>query len=438
MENSKSTAFHIVTTFGTKIIILFGSFIVSIILARILGPEGKGIVTAVFVVPNLIISLADLGIKQATAFYIGKKIYPFQDIFSSLLIMWLATSSLALAVVFVYYLTGPNELYGWSLLIIALITIPINLLNNYISGILLGKERISAINLNGLISFLVNLISVILFVWVLKLGVHGAAITQIIVAGFLLYHGFTIVRKYVHFRFKAISPIPLLLFKKGIGYALALFILNLNYKIDIIFLERFTSANDVGVFSVGVSLGELIWQLPAAIGMVLFSKSANSKTKEDAIFRSTRLLRITWIPLSIICLVFWTFAPFIVSYLYGNSYIEAVSVIRWLLPGILMMVLFKILNADLAGRGYPLFALRVYIITLIINILLNLFLIPKLGIDGAAIASSISYTFGAILFGIVYSRQNNIKFSTLFFLNREDIKLLNSLLKNTLKKLGNS
>ncbi|WP_308636704.1 oligosaccharide flippase family protein [Paenibacillus silvisoli] len=434
MERKKSTSFQVVTTFGVKMLVLFGSFIISIILARALGPEGKGIVTAIFVVPNLIISLADLGVRQATTYFVGRKIYPLQDILSSVMVMWLITSIISLVVVSAYFFTGPSHVYGWGLLSIALLTIPISLFNNYITGVLLGKERIGVVNLSGLFSFIVNLFSLVLLVSIFHLGVHGAAITQVLVAFVLMIYGYFIVSKYAKFRFKSIQSIPMELTKKGISYALALFILNLNYRVDIILLERFTDTNEVGVYSVGVSLAELIWQLPAAIGIVIFSKSATSLNENEAIERSTRLLRITWLPLFLICLLFWLLSPLMVSYLYGDEYIEAVSVIRWLLPGVLMMVLFKILNADLAGRGYPIFALHVYIITFLLNVVLNLVLIPREGMNGSAIASTISYTVGAIIFGVVYARKSGIKIHTLFVLNRDDYNLLRNLFKQlTLK-----
>jgi len=431
MGNNKSMSFQLITSFSTKFVVLLGSFVISIILARILGPEGKGIITAVFVVPNLIISLADLGIRQATAYYVGKKLYPLQDVFSSILVMWGITSSIAIFIVTFYFFTGASGIYGWSLLIIVLISIPLNLLNNYISGVLLGKERIGSINLKDLLSLVVNLISILILVWFLDLGVIGAAVTQVLIALFVSIYLLLILKKLVRFRFKVIESLPVLLMKKGISYALALFVINLNYKIDIIFIEKLMTPSDVGIYSIGVALSELVWQLPAVIGMVLFAKSANSKSDIVAVERTTRLLRISWIPLTVICFALWIFSPLFISVLYGEEFISGVSVIRWLVPGILIMVLFKILNADLAGRGYPLFALRVYLITLGLNIILNIFLIPKMGIDGAALASSLSYIVGGFSFGYVYKKKNSIKFSSLFILNIEDINMM----KNLLKKL---
>src|SRR5690625_4292573 len=125
MQKQKSTGFHIATTFGTKVVFLIGSFIISILLARILGPEGRGTVTALFVVPNIVLSIADLGVRQASAYYIGRKIYPVKDIISSSLILWWITSLISIFIVCIYYFFGSNREYAWVLILIALIYIPV-------------------------------------------------------------------------------------------------------------------------------------------------------------------------------------------------------------------------------------------------------------------------------------------------------------------------
>src|SRR5690625_1677050 len=127
-EKHRTTAFNIISTLGTKFILLFGGFIVSIILARLLGPEGKGIITAVFVFPTLIASLADMGIRQSTAYFIGKDKYRLPDIISSVSFLWLITSFLSVILVFIYYYFGPSSKYSWIILMVAIAYIPIKLI----------------------------------------------------------------------------------------------------------------------------------------------------------------------------------------------------------------------------------------------------------------------------------------------------------------------
>lgn len=425
MEKQRSTGFHVITTFGTRLIVLFGSFIVSILLARILGPEGKGIVTALFVVPNIVISIADLGVRQASAYYIGRKIYSVQEVLSSSLFLWLITSIFSVGIVLFYYFIGGSlQEYGWILVSIALLYIPIKLLITYLNGVIQGKQKIGNINLKEIISFITNLLGVVTLVWLLNLGVIGAAFVTLLVALVGLLYFLKVVRKISVLKIQYIKPIPQNLFKKGITFALALFILTLNYRIDIIFLERMVTRTEVGIYSVGTNLAELIWQLPAAISVVLFAKSANSKTDQEAYNRSAKLLRITLPLLFIVCIVFALLSKYFVKFLYGQEFSQSADIINILLPGVLIIVISKILHPDMGARGYPLYGLLVFIGPLILNIILNIIWIPIYGIYGAAWTSTISYAIGGFAYGLVYAKKTGLKFSDLLFLKKDDIVLL--------------
>lgn len=426
MKAQHSTAFDIVMTFMTKMIFLGGSFIISILLARLLGPQGKGVVTALFVIPNMMVSLADLGVRQASAYYIGKQKYSVQEILSSSLFLWILTSIASVIVVFIYYSVPFTETYSVILMAIGISYIPIKILVSYLNGVLQGQQLIGRMNVKILIEFSVRLLVVVLLVWILDLGVIGAALATVLPTFAVFFYSRKMVGQTAKLKIQYLPGIPQDMFRKGIIYALALFILQLNYKVDIIFLENMVSASDLGIYSVGVTLAELIWQVPAAVAVVLFARSANSKTDSEASNRSAKLLRLSWIPLLILSTIFWIGAPLFVSIIYGADFVLAGNVIRLLLPGIVVMVLFKILNADLAGRGRPLFALRIYVVTLAMNVVLNYFLIPQYGIDGAAIASTISYLTGAVIFSIAYHRHTGLAYRDLFIINQEDIQLLKS------------
>lgn len=393
-------------------------------LARLLGPEGKGTLTALFIVPNIVVSMADLGIRQSSAYFIGRKIYKVQDVISSSMLLWILTSILSVIIVLLYYTSSLTTDYNLSLIFIGLAIIPVKILVSYFNGIIQGQLKIGNINVKVLLSFLVNLLGVILLVGIFNLGVVGAALVSLFVALSSLFYFLTVVRKTAKINIRYIKPIPQEMFKKGITFAVSLFILQLNYKIDIIILENMVSVAEVGVYSIGAHLAELIWQLPAAISVVLFAKSANSKSDLEASLRSARLLRLSLAALFIVILIFGIVSNYFVTFIYGVEFQDAANVINILLPGVLMIVISKILHPSLAARGYPLYGLAVFIVPLIINIILNYILIPIYGINGAAIASTISYTIGGITYGIVYSRKENIKLRDLLFIKKEDFDVI--------------
>ena len=90
--------------------------------------------------------------------------------------------------------------------------------------------------------------------------------------------------------------------------------------------------------------------------------------------------------------------------MYGEKFKEGASVLNYLLPGVFIFTIFKVLNMDLAGKGKPWISLKAMVPALIINIGLNFFLIPDLGAKGAAISSMVSYAVAGILFLLFYSK----------------------------------
>lgn len=434
-EEQKGTGFNIFTTLITKAILLLGGFLTSILLARLLGVEGKGALVALFVIPSLVVSLANLGIRQATAYFVGIRKYKIEDIVSSVGFLWFLTSAISFAVVAVFFYVGYRQEYSYYLLLIVLLTVPINLLTEYSMGIMQGKGKISKINILQIVKFIANLCGILIFVWLLKLDVLGATIgiiaTAIITAGFYVYD----LSKSTKIKIKCVGNIPIKLFLKGITFALALFILNLNYRLDIVFLEYYLSSSDVGIYSVGVGIAELVWQIPAAIGFVVFSKNVSSISKCESVNRAIRLLRISIPLLFLICAFLYFIIPYFIPFAYGDAFSKSVEVTQLLLPGVLFMTIIKILHPDLAARGNPLYAIWAYVTAVLLNIILNISLIPNYGVYGAAFASTVSYMIASFLFIILYSKKENKSISDLLVIKKEDLNIIYSNMKKVYCKI---
>lgn len=432
-EKQRSTTFNIITTLLTKFILLFGGFIISIMTARFLGPTGQGIITAVFVFPLLIVSLADMGIRQSTAYFIGTNKFKLNNIISSVSFLWIITSFISVILVSLYFYFGPSNKYSWLILLLAIIFVPLNLIEQYSKGIMQGRNQISTINIAQLVRLGSNFIALIILVWILDLGVLGATIAHIVFAVSVAIYYLLKIKRYGKLHFRPVKPIPEILFKRGFSFALVLFIINLNYKISVIMLDFMVSPTEIGIYSVGSKTAELLWQIPSAIGMVLFSKSAVTKNQLDSVKRSITILRIIMPVILLISLAISIFAPFIIGIFFGEEFLSAGNVLRLMLPGICLITISKVLHPDLAGRGYPLYALKVFLTTLVINVIINFVLIPSYGIYGAAISSTISYSIAGLWFGQVYAKKENIKMRDLLFITKKDIVLI----LNSFKKIFN-
>lgn len=408
---------------GSRFVNLGLTFIIGVLIARLLGPEGKGIMTTALVIPGLVLSFADLGMRQAITFYMGKKIYDDQRIISTVSLLIFLTSILGTACALAgYLLTGFETRYGWAVILISLCVIPSSLALTYSSGVFMAKREISKISLIFIIPTILQLIGVtVLFIlryasveWLLAINVVSVFITAILV----LYY----LRKYGSLRPVLIPELVWVMLKKGLVYAAALFVISLNYRVDIIILEYLTNSTQVGVYSVGVTVADMLWLLPGVINMVNFSHSASSTDSLDYARKTAFLLRIVlWGALAPFVFLFFL-SPYVIPWIYGIGFATSGMVVQAILPGVWAMLIFKILNSDLAGRGRPEAAFWVYLLAAIINIVFNIWWDPLYGAVGAAWASTVSYTFGGLLFGVVYARMSSLSLADLFILRRNDIQ----------------
>jgi Na+-driven multidrug efflux pump len=91
-----------------------------------------------------------------------------------------------------------------------------------------------------------------------------------------------------------------------------------------------------------------------------------------------------------------------------------------ILPGILMVIMFRILSGQLSGMGRPEVALKAFVPALVLNVVLNYLWIPGYGANGAVMATNISYTLGSVIYLFAYSRISGMRVMEILRFSRED------------------
>ena len=191
-------------------------------------------------------------------------------------------------------------------------------------------------------------------------------------------------------------------------YAISLLVINLNYKIDIILMDRLSTDYETGIYAKGAELVELLWQIPMIVSTIVFARSATAKEGVQFSRKVVHLLRISLMLAAGASIAFVLFADHIMRLMFGQQFVPSAQVVVVLLPGVLMLVFFKVLNMDLAGKGKPWIALKAMTPSLLINVALNFLWIPPYGAIGAALASTISYSVAGVVFMIAYSSETTI------------------------------
>ena len=172
-----------------------------------------------------------------------------------------------------------------------------------------------------------------------------------------------------------------------------------------------------------------------ALGMVLFRRIANSPNKEDQKNLMEKVSRIIFafsIPAGIIfAMAFYHLIPL----LYGENFNDAKYVLLLYLPGVLLYNIHSIISKYFAAIGFVKLNTYAQIFSLIISAPFLFYLTSSMGILGAALGSTITYSLCS-LFSIFYYYKMRNKFVNLFVVSKADMVFLYQSLKNTLRRAG--
>jgi O-antigen/teichoic acid export membrane protein len=424
------------SVFGSNLGVTFSNITIGIILSRVLGAAGFGTYSSILVVPMIIIGFTQLGIRRATMYHIGAGKLPVDHIVSAVFILLIISSFLSIIVSGLIFLFSESTHPDPVLITLVLLTIPFVLCNVYAGGVFLGKREILRANILNTGPPLVNLVFVILFVWVLKLSVKGAFLALFLGNLTMFIFVFYIIRKSYKITWKYHEGIMKSMVKLGVVFALSIFIMQLNYRVDIILLKKYSTLEQVGLYSLATQIAEQLWHIPYAIEAIVLTRSANDPDLERVHKTVASILRVSFLFSLLGCAMIVFLSPYFLPLIFGDAFAGSVPMLQYILPGILFLVGFRILNSRLAGMGKPQIAIYAFIPSIFINIILNLILIPRYGGMGAVWATNVSYATGSILFFIIYTHITKMNMIEILRFKKSDFLFLKEVKSLVKRKIG--
>jgi O-antigen/teichoic acid export membrane protein len=403
-------------TLITKVGNLSLSIAVAAIIARWLGPEGKGMLALALLVPGMLGLFLSGGINVANVYFAGSKRLDVPALSANSVGFTILITIPGFAIVLVLASVGwlgavVPGVPTWIVLL-AMLGFPTNLLNGFFSTILQGLQRIEMVNLINLVQRIITLSLTILLVIVWKLSLLGAlvavlaswALSLIVSCMALRRHGGVLTPKWSYSVLRTTLSFGL---RGHIGNVLQFF----NYRLDMFIVNFFLGPAGVGIYTVTVRLAELLWYLPNAVGFVIFPKAAASEPEEMNAF-TPRVFRITLGLTALGALGLGVIGRPVINFVFSSAFIGAYMPLLVLLPGVVLLGGSKVLTNEIAGRGYPHYNSLNAALALVVTVVLDLVLIPRYGVLGAALASSTAYAlilFTAIGFYLIVSRQTKQK-----------------------------
>lgn len=210
-----------------------------------------------------------------------------------------------------------------------------------------------------------------------------ASLTQAIVA-FLIY-----IRKIAKFRFRLDFPFFGNMFRRALPFGLTFLAGTFVWKVDVVMLSKMQGDTAVGIYSAATKLTDALLAFCAAYGLAVYPVLSIFFGKAQESLRigyekSIKLFLIMGIPLAIGTTLL---APRIISLIYGQEYGSSALVLKIIIWFFAIWSLRAITAIILRAINKPQLDFFANVVGLILNIALNLILIPRYSYIGAAIAT---------------------------------------------------
>jgi O-antigen/teichoic acid export membrane protein len=413
---------------------------VGIATAQIWGAETRGALAAVMIVPSLVGQIFDLGLKKVIPRRLGRSGESPQRIIGLGTSVWMCSVMMAMLIATLY-----TELFSeldvpiwWHAIAIGMI-LPIRF-TEMSRGVALGVQDIGAFNRMFWIRDPIPLVLILVLGYLA--GVEAWAYLVALLAAHCVSAivGLVLMRRH-GMRRPVWDPRAMIGFvKEGITYSLGSNLMRLIYIVDVVIMTVMLSwiikhgaegwfesrgsasefKSEMGNYTVGVALAQMIWQVPIALGHVLFSRSVNTKDDQAFARKSARLIRTGFVLIIPCSIVLFVLAPHLIPWAYGEDFELAGRVTQVLVPGIVAFFAARLIEADLTGKGRPMLVVAAMAPIVVLNIALNIYLIPRHGVLGAAAVSSTTYTIGTIALALMYKRITGIRLRDLFIPRVQD------------------
>ena len=179
----------------------------------------------------------------------------------------------------------------------------------------------------------------------------------------------------------------------------------LNGRIDQILIAFIATEATLGVYAVAVNAWEILLYLPGAAATAVLPSVARADRTirvEQVLkaFRSVALVTLSGLAIAAVV------GPPLLVVVFGAPFDASIAPFLWLLPGTLGYVALGIFSSALVASSSPGLSSLGPLVSLGVGIALDIVLIPSLGAEGAAIASSAALLTGGATALVLYGTHN--------------------------------
>lgn len=409
------TFWQSVSTIAFKLI----SFVYTIVIARLVSQDQVGVFYFALGIIGMIAIFADAGFVHAIGryipYYLGRKDVKSARMVANLSIFFNSAVPLAFSVI-LFFASGPIASFFGNMALLAVLPwmaayIFFSQLFSILAQFLVSLKHVKE---SSIASSLQNAAKLAFTLWLLfALGADAVSLTIASILSFAvatIYVWFQASRRFSVLRtperIRVLEYVPMLreVLPFGMTMIMALFITNFITYTDRLLIGYFLkdAANaQIAIYSIATGLAGIAAMFATSVVAIFFpiiSEMHGRGEREKMNSASATALRWMTFTSAPIAAFFIAFSAPILRLLYGAAYEPGALVLSIFTVGIFASLLGTAQRTALAGMRMLRQEMTVAVITAVLNIALNVALVPVYGINGAAAASAISLCVMAILY----------------------------------------
>jgi O-antigen/teichoic acid export membrane protein len=386
---------------ATSIAIIGLNALTGIVIARFLGPQGRGELTAVLLWSTLLASLGFLGLGEAATYHAARATSALGSLVGTTAAIALFQSALLVAL-------GAGILpialgrYGGEVrttALVFLVYVPLFYLMNYPLSLLQGLQRFRAFNALRLLAFLPVAVGIAalalagaLSVWTAALVYLGAYLGNGLVAAALVARAGAAHR--IRPRFDRRLARSLLGF--GLRSHTSGVAATLNDLLGPLVISLFLAPAKLGLYVVALALTSIVTLVGWSVTLVALPAVARLGPGRERSAAVARYVRLTLLGAAAVTAPLVAFAPPLVRLVFGDAFDGAAQVSRILLVAAVVLTTNHVLQAVLKGLGRPLEAGVGEALALGATFAGLAVLLPWLGLVGAAVTALCAYLVSSL------------------------------------------
>ncbi|MBI2578472.1 MAG: flippase [Candidatus Aenigmarchaeota archaeon] len=386
----------------------FFSTLLRVYLARNLSVEDFGLLYAVLSAVGFLVVFKDIGFSSAMTRFIAQFRAKNDSESIKSVIYSVIAMQLFLALIFssVFFVLSPYLASAFFKSAKAE-TIIFPILVSFIFGVFVSLQYVlqglGKIELYSLVEPFRNIITLAFAVVLLPMGLLGVSYSYLFSTIALTIILFLMILKSFPF-FSVKGHFDRKLTKEIVDFGKPLFFSNiggvfLGYA-DTIMITAFLSVSDVGLYQVALPTSQILWVLLGSVSIVILPIVSELWAKGDAATISrilSLMLKFSFIVAIPFVITIVAFPEVIITMLFGSKYAGASTALQILAINSIFYTVFSVTSISIIGIGKTRENMRIVLTLSAANILINLLLIPSVGITGAAVATLVSYFIGTVL-----------------------------------------